>query len=131
MLCLLSYLCIPIYNPWQNIVPAWLSRDWSIWLKNSSILLNQLVLLLVIMAAPSLPLHTPPSDGDRNRGWVMMVIVIIFNTIGTILVLARLYLRSHIKKNLGLDDLFIVLGLVKAANSFSDIYMAKQHRTDL
>ena len=83
------------------------------------------------MAVPSLPLDTPPSGGDRNRGWVLMVVGIIFTTIGTMLVLARLYLRSHIKKNLGLDDLFILLGLVKAASLFSDIRMAKEHRTDL
>ena len=83
------------------------------------------------MAAPSLALHTPPSGGDRNRGWLLMAIVIIFNTTGTSLVLARLYLRSHIKKNLGFDDLFIVIGLVKAAILSLVIYMAKKHPTDL
>ena len=83
------------------------------------------------MAAPSPALHTPPSGGDSSRGWLLMVIGITFNTTGTILVLARLYLRSHIKKNLGFDDLFIVLGLVKAANLSSDVYMAKKPPTDL
>ena len=83
------------------------------------------------MAAPSLAINTPPSGGDRDRGWLLMVIGIVFNTTGAILVVARLYFRSHIKKNLGFDDLFIVLGLVKAANLFLGIYMAKQHPTDL
>ena len=83
------------------------------------------------MAASSLALQTPPSGGDRNRGWLLIVIAIIFNTTGTILVLARLYLRSHIKKNLGFDDLFIVLGLVRTVILSSDIFTAKQHQTDL
>ena len=83
------------------------------------------------MAAPSLALHAPPPGGDRNRGWLLMAIVIIFNTTGTFLVLARLYLRSHIKKNLGFDDFFIVIGLVKAAILSSEIYMAKKHPPDL
>ena len=46
---------------------------------------------------------------------MITVLGTVFTTIGTVLVLARLYLRSHIKKNLGLDDLFIVLGLVKTS----------------
>ncbi|KAM0794306.1 hypothetical protein BDR22DRAFT_895239 [Usnea florida] len=71
------------------------------------------------MAAPSLALHTPPSGGDRDRGWLLMVIGIVFNTTGTILVLARLYFRSHIKKNLGFDDLFVVLGLIFATVAVS------------
>ena len=77
---------------------------------------------MVTMAVPS---------GDRNSGWVLVVVGIIFTTIGTMLVLARLYLRLHIKRNLGLDDLFILLGLVKAASLFSNIRTAKEPNRSL
>ncbi|CAD6567800.1 MAG: hypothetical protein ASARMPRED_001148 [Alectoria sarmentosa] len=66
------------------------------------------------MAASNPPLPAPPADGDRNRGSSILVTETIFVAIGTILVLARLYVRSHIIRRLGLDDLFIVLGLIFA-----------------
>lgn len=67
------------------------------------------------MAPPSPPLPSRPADGDRNRGSFILVTETIFVVLGTILVLARLYVRSHILKSLGLDDLFIVLGLVNSS----------------
>lgn len=66
------------------------------------------------MAAPNPPLPSPPADGDRNRGSSILITETIFVAIATFLVLARLYVRSHIIRSLGLDDLFIVIGLVES-----------------
>ena len=63
------------------------------------------------MAAQNPP-PPPPVDGDRNRGPSVLAIGSIFVAIDTSLVLARLYVRSHVIRSLGLDDLFVVLGLV-------------------
>ena len=60
-----------------------------------------------------------------------MITETIFVAIGTVVVLARLYVRSHVIKSLGLDDLFIVLGLVEKPNPYSTICNAKHHRLDL
>ena len=68
------------------------------------------------MEAPNAPLPPPPVDGDRNRGSSIMITETIFVAIGTVLVLARLYVRSRVIKSLGLDDLLIVLGLVETSN---------------
>lgn len=66
------------------------------------------------MAAPNPPLPSPPADGDRNRGPSVLATENVFVAIGTSLVLARLYVRSHIIRSLGLDDIFVVLGLIFA-----------------
>ena len=125
------HLSFLIYKLGGTFVHIKLPCGWSVWLNNRTFVSNQLVSALSTMAAPSLDPHTPPSGGDRNRGWLLIAIIIIFNTTGTVLVLTRLYVRSHIKKNLGLEDFFIVIGLVKAAILSSDIYMAKKHPPDL
>ena len=70
------------------------------------------------MAAPNPPLPSPPKYGDHNRGSSILVTETIFVAIGTVLVLARLYVRSRIIRSLGLDDLFIVLGLVESSQTF-------------
>lgn len=54
----------------------------------------------------------PPADGDHNRGAGLIWMQTILTAIATALVLARLYVRSTIVRNLGLDDLFIVFGLL-------------------
>ena len=61
-------------------------------------------------SVPSLP--PPPSDGDRNRGDSVLIIETLFVAIGTVLVLVRFYVRSFIKRKVGLDDIFILPGLV-------------------
>jgi len=54
----------------------------------------------------------PPADGDRNRGASLIWMQTILTAVATALVLARLYVRSLIVRKVGLDDLFIVLGLI-------------------
>ena len=54
----------------------------------------------------------PPPDGDRNRGNQAIIIKALFTSLAFIFVLLRLYVGIAIRKRLGLDDLFIVLGLV-------------------
>ena len=61
-------------------------------------------------------LENPPAGGDRNTGPVLATIIIVFDVLATIFVLARLYVRSRIVKQIGLDDVFIVLSLVSVSH---------------
>ena len=70
------------------------------------------------MASPNPLLPSPPADGDRNRASSILVTETIFVAIGTILVLARLFVRSRIPSGLGLDDLSVALGLVSGPQLF-------------
>ena len=54
----------------------------------------------------------PPPDGDQNRGWKVFAVLAVLLGVGACLVLARLYVRMCIVRKLGLDDYFIVIGLV-------------------
>lgn len=56
-------------------------------------------------------LESPPAGGDHNRGPALATTIIIFDVLATISVLARMYVRSRIVKQIGLDDVFIVLSL--------------------
>ena len=60
-------------------------------------------------------LESPPAGGDRNRGPALAITIIILDVLATISVLARMYVRSRIVKQIGLDDVFIVLSLVSIA----------------
>ena len=70
------------------------------------------------MAAPGAPPMLPPEpvDADRNGNTVIIVLQSVFVAIATVLVVARLYVRSMILKSVGLDELFIVIALVSSAN---------------
>ena len=59
---------------------------------------------------PSVP--PPPPDGDRNRADAVLITETVFVAISTVLVLLRFYVRYFIKRKVGLDDMFIVPGLV-------------------
>ena len=59
-------------------------------------------------------LESPPAD--RNMGPALATTLIIFDVMATIFVLARMYVRSRVVKQIGLDDVFIVIGLVSVAN---------------
>ena len=61
-------------------------------------------------SVPSVP--PPPPDGDRNRADAVLVTETVFVAISTVLVLLRFYVRYFIKRKVGLDDMFIVPGLV-------------------
>jgi len=61
---------------------------------------------------PGPPMPSPPSDGDRNRSVGLIWMQTVLTAVATALVLARLYVRSTIVRKLGLDDLFIILGLI-------------------
>lgn len=61
-------------------------------------------------------LESPPAGGDRNMGPALATTLIIFDVMATIFVLARMYVRSRVVKQIGLDDVFIVIGLVSVAN---------------
>lgn len=59
----------------------------------------------------------PPPDGDRNRGYKLITIGALFGGLASIFVILRLYVKVFLGKRLGLkplglDDLFVVLGLV-------------------
>ena len=64
-------------------------------------------------------LESPPAGGDRNRGPALALTTTIFNVLATISVLARLYVKSRVSKQLGLDDAFIVMSLVSITNLLS------------
>ena len=54
----------------------------------------------------------PPPDGDRDSGPVLIWLQTVLVATALILVLLRLYVRATVVRNMSLDDLFIVLGLV-------------------
>lgn len=71
------------------------------------------------MAAPGTPPMIPPEpvDADRKGNTAIIVLQSVLVIIATVLVVARLYVRSVILKSVGLDELFIVIALVSSANA--------------
>ena len=62
-------------------------------------------------AAP--PIIPPePIDAARYGNLAFIIIQAILVLIATVLVVARLYARQFILKSVGLDELFIVIGVV-------------------
>ncbi len=55
---------------------------------------------------------SPPPDGDKDRGHGLLIVGSIFATISTVTVLSRVFARALVVKNIGLDDLFMILGAV-------------------
>lgn len=54
----------------------------------------------------------PPQVSDKTRGPTLLVIVWILGAITLILFGLRMYTRSRITHNLGLDDAILVVALV-------------------
>lgn len=55
---------------------------------------------------------SPPPGGDEDRGHGLLIVGSIFATVSTVAVLLRVITRAVVVKNLGLDDLLIILGAV-------------------
>ena len=68
-------------------------------------------------------LESPPAGGDRNTGPALATTIIIFDILATISVLVRLYVRSRVVKQIGLDDVFIVMSLVSVAHLIKSGYL--------
>ena len=62
---------------------------------------------------------SPPAGGDRNRGPALATTTISLDILATTFVLVRLYVRSRVVKQLGLDDFFIIMALVSIAHAVS------------
>ena len=60
-------------------------------------------------------LESPPAGGDRNTGPALATMIIVFDVVAAISVIARLYVRSRVIKQVGIDDIFIVMSLVSVA----------------
>ena len=56
-----------------------------------------------------------PAGGDRDRGPAFATTIIVFTVAAAITVMARLYVRLRVVKQLGIDDIFILLTLVSVA----------------
>ena len=54
----------------------------------------------------------PPPDGDRSRGYKVLIINALLGALAFVFVVLRLYTRAVLVKRLGLDDLFIGFGFV-------------------
>jgi len=57
-------------------------------------------------------IHTPPADGDYNRGPTIMAIAVVSMALAFICVCIRLFVRIRLTKNLWWDDGLIVGGLL-------------------
>lgn len=56
--------------------------------------------------------RSPPPSGDEDRGHGLLIVGSIFATLSSVTVLLRVITRAVVVRNLGLDDLLIVLGAV-------------------
>ena len=70
------------------------------------------------MPGPTTPTLPPPPGGDQDRGWQLLAVHCTFTGIVTLLLFARLYTRVFIVREVGLDDYFIILGVVSEGESF-------------
>ena len=68
-------------------------------------------------------LGSPPAGGDRNIGPALATTTIILDVLATISVLARLYVRSRVIKQIGFDDVLIVISLVSITRLLSSEYL--------
>lgn len=57
-------------------------------------------------------LESLPVGGVHNTGPALATTMIIFDVLALIFVLARLYVKSRLIKQLGFDDVFVVMSLV-------------------
>lgn len=64
------------------------------------------------MPTPGASISAPPPGGDRSRGFQDIAVHAILLGISTTLLSLRLYTRSVIVKNIGLDDYLIAIGVV-------------------
>lgn len=55
----------------------------------------------------------PPAGGDQHRGEQLTILQSVFLFVATVLILLRLYVRTRVVPSLGLDDVFILLALVR------------------
>ena len=67
-----------------------------------------------------------PPDGDVLGGTPILIIQSMFITIATMLIAIRLYVRVKISHALGLDDFFIVFGLVRELYLSSSLKLVDQ-----
>ena len=64
---------------------------------------------------PSVILTWPvrkPGDPIEHRGNELWIVTAVFLTAAAVAVSARLYARLFVRKFIGIDDIFVVLGLV-------------------
>ena len=81
------------------------------------------------MSAPGAsPLPPPAHGGEGGLGNALLAVQIVFIIIASLFVSLRIYTRTKILHDLGLDDLFIVLALVAitlAANQNLNLDMSR------
>ena len=68
----------------------------------------------------------PPPDGDRDRGLAVIAVNVVPLGFAFALVCLRVWIRTRNVKDLGLDDCFIVLGMVRFHN---DVGLASVERS--
>lgn len=55
---------------------------------------------------------SPPSGGDQNQGPRILIVEWVLTAVALIVVGARIFGRIRITRNLGLDDLWIIIAMV-------------------
>ena len=58
-------------------------------------------------------LAASPPEVTQNRGSTIIAVFTVTFSIATLLLSARLYIRARVLKSLWLDDLFIIIGVVR------------------
>ena len=68
-------------------------------------------------------LETPPAGGDRNKAPAFATITILVSVVATVSVVARLYVRSRVIRQVGMDDVIITIALVSVAHPILSEYL--------
>ena len=61
-------------------------------------------------------LEIPPAGGDRNKAPTYATSTILLSVVATVSVVARLYVRSRVIRQVGIDDVLITISLVSVAH---------------
>ena len=82
------------------------------------------------------PLGPIPRETDRDQGSVLLVALVVTSIFAVCLVGTKIWARTRIAEHLGLDDLFVVLGVVslrtlpQSTGQFSVIYLGVRYCGD-
>ena len=68
-------------------------------------------------------LEIPPAGGDRNKAPAFATITIILSVVAMVSVVARLYVRSRVIRQVGVDDVIITISLVSVVHPILSKYL--------
>ena len=72
---------------------------------------------------------SPPEGGDVDHGWALLSVCWAFVLCAFITTSLRIFVRAKLTKNLGYDDAFMVIAMVRGLGLIVRILMISDHNS--